>query len=302
MDRVKHVPAHPPGPLPAEPPSGEASDAERQAQVRDPFGALRAALGGLATDQAFRYPDSDNQMEEAVFSFAKRDDERRAWRALLASALGAGAALEAAGVRASSCALDVGCGLGAYVDALAASFPFAAFLDPDRARVEAAAARRREPLGARFFCARLPNVDAMPAALVDAFAWVQAVQVLGHVPVDAATALVRSCAALVTPGGWLLVAVPFTGEPVDDFWVTSFTDGMARPQPVRTSPRKYDALATAPQDGQLPVRHFAQPTLEAMARHCDLEMVRTLPYHWFSETRGDAFVLLRKPGRAEAAR
>jgi 16S rRNA G1207 methylase RsmC len=89
--------------------------------------ALAVASAGSTTTT---YPDTDNQMEDGVFSFAKREDEVRGWNALL-DRLG--------DTPQPGAALDVGCGLGAFVMPLRERFLEAFFIDRDAGRLQAAA-------------------------------------------------------------------------------------------------------------------------------------------------------------------
>lgn len=101
-------------------------------------------------------------------------------------------------------ALDVGCGSGRDVAFLAAAGRDATGVDPSAAML--AEARRRHPAMAARLCADgLPDLAALADRRFDA---VGATAVLVHVaPAELAPAMAR-LAALVAPGGALLLSIP----------------------------------------------------------------------------------------------
>jgi SAM-dependent methyltransferase len=236
---------------------------------------VRSAFAG-AGQVAYAYPDTDSQMENGVFSFAKREDERLAWEELVGQA-------------DPRVALDVGCGLGNHVGPLRARFRTCFFVDPDPRRLAAAARKFGEEPGKWFFNVAIEDVD-----LPDTFTFVQAVQVLGHLPRLRAERLMTSMARMMRPGALLLIGVPFTGQPFDVFVSTYYEPGMDKPMPHPVSPQRFDALADHPEEKKLPVRHFSMGTIHSLAATAGLSVVETRPYHWFDELTGDLFALLRK--------
>jgi SAM-dependent methyltransferase len=238
------------------------------------------AISEAAAAAGFAYPDTDNQMEEGVFTFAKRTDEARVWSELVE---------RAAGRRA----LDAGCGLGAHAQALAERFPETLLLDADPARAREAARRLGWPFHERVFCARVDDGSLEHEDLRGAFDFVQLVQVLGHVPHRAVSSTLRAMHHLLQPEGALLVAVPFAGTPTDLVFVTALDDdGKVRPR--RVEPPVYDELAKNPQPGKLPVRHFCTTSIMSAFAMAGFTIDVTQPYHWFSRDTGDVFVLARK--------
>lgn len=91
--------------------------------------------------------------------------------------------------------LDFGCGIGALTALLARSFPDVHGYDPSRESLELA--RARAP-AARFF----HRADALPSGHYGA---VVLANVLHHVPAAERPQLVRGAAALLAPGGTLVV-------------------------------------------------------------------------------------------------
>lgn len=241
-----------------------------------------AALGmASAASTATTYPDTDNQMENGVFSFAKRDDEARVWGELLDLAAPAGPAL------------DVGCGLGAFVAPLRARFAECFFVDRDADRLQAAARAVGESPGEASFFVLDPLTS--DAGLAGRFAFIQAIQVLGHLARADAVRMTQTLAAWLAPGGLLLLAVPFTGTPFDLHVITRYVEGMDRPRPHPVSATRFDVEARAPGLARLPVRHFSMASLNALAENAGLVVRETRPYHWFDATTGDLFALLARP-------
>ncbi len=245
--------------------------------------AVVARLRALSVPAAgFRYPDTDNQMEDGVFSFAKRTDEARVWGELLARVpAGAGRAL------------DAGCGLGAHAAALAARFEDPLLLDADAGRARQAAARTGWPFLERVFVARVDDGALLHPELRGAFSFVQMIQVLGHLPVRAVGDALGAMHHLLDERGHLLLAVPFSGTPRDLTFVTALAgDGRVRPRAVSLA--DYDALARCPEEGKLPVRHFSMTSLLSALTTGGFELVEAKPYHWFSHDTGDLFALARR--------
>jgi SAM-dependent methyltransferase len=243
---------------------------------------LREITRGEGT-RGLVYPDTDNQMEDGVFTFAKRTDERRVWAALVDR------------VPRGGRALDVGCGLGAHAHELDARFPGALLVDADAARAQSAAQRTGFAFLERVFVARIDDDSLRHADLAGAFAFVQLVQVLGHVPLRHVAPALETVRHLLAPGGHALLAVPFAGTPRDLFFVTALDHADARVRPRDVAPHEYDALARAPEAGKLPVRHFTMTSVLSALSVAGLTVVDAQPYHWFSHDTGDLMVLARKP-------
>jgi SAM-dependent methyltransferase len=250
------------------------------------FAAVTDHFVGLGGDP-YAYPDEDNHLEDMVFTFEKRSAEARVYAELLGLAYGTERPV-------AGLALDAGCGLGAHAARLEARFTHPCFVDADARRLRRAAAQPDGGRDPRFFVADLTSPTWASAAAEGAFTFIQCVQVLGHVPLAAVQPALSAFATALAPGGHLLLGVPFVGSPMDDFWIT-FLDGDA-PRPMPTDARKYDRLARAPQAMRLPVRHFALGTLLEGHQQAGLEVVQHKPYNWFSDERGDLFVLAKKPG------
>lgn len=270
--------------------------------------ALAVASAGSTTTT---YPDTDNQMEDGVFSFAKRDDEARCWNTLL-DGLGHSPHSPQAGP-----ALDVGCGLGAFVAPLRERFAEAFFIDRDAGRLQAAARHAGLTAGSDRRLNPTPNnlnnqnfsptpsaesngffvLDPLAgtgAGLVGRFAFVQAIQVLGHLARADAVRMTQTLAGWLAPGGHLLLALPFTGTPFDVHVVTRYVDGMDQPRPHPVSASRFDEEARSPQPARLPVRHFSMGSIHALAADANLEVRDTRPYHWFNDTTGDLFAVLAR--------
>ncbi len=232
----------------------------------------------------YAYPDEDNHLEDMVFTFEKRSAEARVYGELLGLAFGTARSVP-------GLALDAGCGLGAHAARLQERFTHPCFVDADARRLKKAAGGGD---GDRYFVVDLTSPAWASGAAEGAFTFIQCVQVLGHVPLASVQPALTACARALAPGGHLLIGVPFVGSPMDDFWIT-FLDG-EQPRPMPTDARKYDRLARAPQPLRLPVRHFALGTLIEAHQQAGLEVVQHKPYNWFSDVRGDLFVLAKKPG------
>jgi SAM-dependent methyltransferase len=246
---------------------------------------IRAALRAASErSDAYQYPDFDNHMEDTVF--AERDGERRAWEELFSRMPRA----------RDGIALDAGCGLGAYVAPLRAHFADAVFVDGDARRAAATALVAGEGVpGTSVFAARLDG-DALGAPeLVGAFSFVQCLQVLGHVPQDAALAVVRRLASLLAHDGRLLLAVPFCEGPEDQFLVVSGEPGEP-PRSTEISSERYDRLATIPKAAELPVRHFSMSSVRALCADVGLILEDAQRYHQFEAGRGDLFAVSRRAG------
>jgi SAM-dependent methyltransferase len=250
----------------------------------DRWAVLHAALqrSDACDGASLRYPDTDNQMESGVFSFAKRDDEQRVWRELMD--------VVTSGQKQDGVALDVGCGLGGHAKLLAERFAHVILVDADAARARSAAERT----GAPVFCARIDDGSLQVPELASAFAFVQLVQVLGHLPLRAVRAALECVHHLLAPGAHVLVAVPFTGTDRDLTFVTSFDPATNKVRPREVAPHEYDALARAPREGELHVRHFSMTSLLSAFAMTGFDVVTTKPYHWFSHDTGDIFALARK--------
>lgn len=248
--------------------------------------ALRAHLAALDDASGYAYPDRDNHLEDMVFTFLKREKETKTWGQLVERAFGRERPFP--GV-----ALDAGCGLGAYVEPLRSRFAHALFVDADPARVRESEQRFGEPGLRSFFTIALDDERLAAAPLAGRLSFVSCVQVLGHVPTERVRVILDGFARMLRPGGWLLLGVPFTGTPYDEFWIT-FLDVDARPRPMITDARKYDRLARKPEAMRLPVRHFARETLRALLEESGFDVAAEEPYNWFSDTRGDLFVLAER--------
>lgn len=281
-EKRREGPPRSPSPAPAPAPTAPKAPAADPRESRR--ARVHAALAARAPSVAYAYPDRENRLEDLVFLFEKREAEARFYDAILDDHVGRGAR--------DVLGLDVGCGLGAYVPTLTRRVRSAFFVDKDAVRV--AAAKRAHPDAALFAVDLLDDAPLDPA-LVHAFGLVQCIQVLGHVECAAVPRALARLGSLVDDGGFLLFAVPFTGAPFDDFWVT-FLDGDA-PRPMPTDARKFDRLARHTDPLRLPVRHFALETLRALLDENGLTMIAHQPYNWFSDVRGDLFVLAQPKPR-----
>jgi SAM-dependent methyltransferase len=257
---------------------------DRPTEAESRAADVARALAAAARETGYAYPDRENRLEDMVFMFEKRASEAQFYNTLLDVHVGT--------AKHPGLALDVGCGLGAYVDPLRRRYAHPFFVDSDSARVAMARAKYDAPFFTFDLFDDAPLARDVEEALTGAFSLVQCIQVLGHIEtVRVVHALTRMC-SLLDDDGVLLFAVPFTGAPFDDFWIT-FLDG-EKPRPMPTDVRKYDRLARHPENVRLPVRHFALETLHALLDESGLSPVVHQPYNWFSDVRGDLFMVAKK--------
>ena len=166
--------------------------------LMDPFATLVERLS-REPESTFRYPDAAGPIE-AKLPASKRESEKRLWDAALAGTFGP--ERPAPGI-----ALDAGCGEGEYLPALCERFEHVLGLDADARRAHAA--RKRHP-GADTFALDLCAPVLGEPAFAGALRFAQSLQVLGHVRVARAAELVVRLATLLSPGGTLVLAVPYT--------------------------------------------------------------------------------------------
>ncbi|HEY3447269.1 MAG TPA: methyltransferase domain-containing protein [Myxococcales bacterium] len=240
------------------------------------FPALLEHLSRLP-DSPYRYPDAAAAIE-AKLPPTKREAERRLWAEALDRSFG-----QAHPVPGT--ALDAGCGDGEYLPDLAARFEHAFGLDADARRI--AAAHQRCP-AVRCFPLEVSS-EALPE-LDGQLCFAQCLQVLGHVSCVGSEKVMSRLAGWLAPGAHLLLAVPYTNEPFDDFRVSEL--GVAESH--RVEREAYDAAADAPRAGTLPVRHFAMPSVQALLAAARLAPEWSSPYGWLSYQHADLMILARK--------
>lgn len=243
------------------------------------FDSLLERLARLP-ESPYRYPDAAAGIE-AKLPPSKREAERRLWAEALDRAFG-GAPHPVPGI-----ALDAGCGDGEYLPDLGRRFVHAFGLDADARRV--AVARQRCPDVPAFAVEVAPDAEAL-RELAGALRFAQCLQVLGHVPSESARAVVGALTGWLAPGGSLLLALPYTNEPFDDFRVSEL--GVAESR--RVEREEYDAAATSPRPGTLPVRHFAMPSVMALLGEAGLLQDWACPYGWLSYEHADLMVLAHR--------
>lgn len=191
-------------------------------------------------------------------------------------------------------ALDAGCGTGVHLADLAARFEHVLAVDADPARIAALRAAGRAD-GDRIGCAilRLQDAALRDPLLKGQFELVHCIQVLGHVTTSDLALILDTFGRLLAPGGWLLLAVPFTNRDRDDFRVAARQgDGTVRGR--SSDQREFDRLLAVPEPGQLPVHHFALPTLIPALRQVGLAIEVERPYNWFSYEHADLMLLAQK--------
>jgi SAM-dependent methyltransferase len=230
-------------------------------------------------ESSFCYPDAAGPIE-AKLPASKRESERRLWEEALLASLGS--ERPARGI-----ALDAGCGEGEYLADLAERFERVLGVDADARRMHAA--RERHP-GAAVFALDLGAPVLAEPLFEGAFRFAQSLQVLGHVGVARAVELVGRLSRLVSPGGTLLLAVPYTNGFPDEFRISQ--EGVAESRVV--SAEEYDACVAAQEPGSLPVRHFAMPSVSALLRGAGLTQQWCAPYGWLSYELADLMVLARR--------
>ena len=131
--------------------------------------------------------------------------------------------------------------------------------------------------------------DAVPV-LAGQLRFAQCLQVLGHVSPAAAAGIVTRLSGWLSPGSSLLLALPYTNEPGDDFRISEVAVAESR----RVEREEYDLIADAPQPGTLPVRHFSMPSVLALLAGARLRQEWVSPYGWLSYEHADLMVLARK--------
>ncbi|MGC4119880.1 MAG: class I SAM-dependent methyltransferase [Myxococcales bacterium] len=242
------------------------------------FAALLTQLSHRPAS-AYRYPDAAAAIE-AKLPPTKREAEHRLWAEGLDRAFGPTRPI-------GGVALDAGCGDGYYLADLARRFEHPFGLDADARRIEDA--RRRCP-SVPTFPLEISGDQDLPE-LAGQLAFIQCLQVLGHLSCPAAEKVLSRLTGWLAPGAYLLFAVPYTNEPYDDFRISEL--GVAESHPVERE--EYDTAAEAPRAGTLPVRHFAMPSVQALLGTARLSQVWTSPYGWLSYQHADLMVLARKP-------
>ena len=224
-----------------------------------------------------RYPDAAAAIE-AKLPPTKREAERRLWAEAVDRAFGPQRPVD-------GLALDAGCGDGEYLAELSDCFEDALGFDADARRV--AVSRKRCPEVPSFALKVAP--DAVPV-LAGQLRFAQCLQVLGHVSTSAAAGLVTRLAGWLSPGSPLLLALPYTNQPFDDFRISEIAVAESR----RVEREEYDRVADDPQPGTLPVRHFSMPSVLALLAGARLSQDWTSPYGWLSYEHADLMVLARK--------
>lgn len=241
------------------------------------FPALIEHLSRLPASP-YRYPDAAAAIE-AKLPPTKREAERRLWAEAIDRAFGQARPFR--GV-----ALDAGCGDGEYLPDLFERFEHVVGLDADRRRV--AEAKKRCPDVPTFPLEVSPRSDI--PALGGRLCFVQCLQVLGHVSCGGSDAVMSRLAGWLAPGAHLLLAVPYTNEPFDDFRISEL--GVAESHPVEKE--DYDAAAESPRAGTLPVRHFSMPSVQQLLGAARLAPEWSSPYGWLSYQHADLMILARK--------
>jgi SAM-dependent methyltransferase len=252
--------------------------------IEETYRRVVASLGAVPASE-YRYPDSGEQLEESVFPIEKRPEEHTRWRQMVDRAFGAQRPF-------SGIALDAGCGLGTHTRALAQTFSFLISIDADPRRVAVAERAAGGDPNLSFFA--MPLEHLVLAALDGVLHFIHCVQVLGHVPQVAVTPILDAFFGILAPGGALFLAVPFTNQAFDEYWMVRALGG-GQVSSAWTAPDSYDALARAPQKGLLPVRHFSLPSIQSELARAGLVFEAAQPYNWFDKRRADLFVLARKP-------
>ncbi|MBI5548864.1 MAG: class I SAM-dependent methyltransferase [Deltaproteobacteria bacterium] len=232
---------------------------------------------GRAPATSYRYPHRDVDLDCTVHASMRRE-ERALWEEALDRALGGSR------VRASGVALDAGCGTGEMLLGLAGRFEHVVGIEPDPRR--SAQARERSPQ-TPVFTLGLGDPVLGESKLAGSFRFAHCLQVLGHVPCQAAGGLLSSLAGLVEPGGAVVLALPYTNGFEDLFRSSDLATLVGQPMERKA----FDEAATLPQSGLLPVRHFSMLSIEPLLARAGLKPVWYAPYGWFDEQTANLIVL-----------
>ena len=258
------------------------------AASQDALARLDTLVARLQRESAsnYQYADRDNAMEVAAFPLAKRQEESALLADIFEQVLGAHRPVQAL-------VIDAGCGQGPHLELLARTFKAVLGLDADAQRLQVAALRFAETPGLKLFPLRLDDAVLREAEFVGATQMVHCVQVLGHVPLPAQQDILTTFHGLLEPKGFLVLGVPYINGGRDEFWVAKINETGCFGS-YQTGPDEYDELATRPQPGLLPVRHFCLPSLHRLLERAGFSVLREQPYNWFSHTRADLMLVAQR--------
>src|SRR5262249_46095423 len=133
--------------------------------------------------------------------------------------------------------------------------------DPRRLLIAERTATETTSLRRWFALSLMDPVFAESPELAERFALIHCVQVLGHVPIAAIDPILGAFFRILAPGAALILAVPYTNAAVDQFRIAEVTAAGGHLRDRQISAEAYDRMTRAPEDGRLPVRHFALPTI-----------------------------------------
>lgn len=254
------------------------SIAERWQQILD-------HLGRQAPSE-YAYPDPRGRLSDLPLVDQERTDEREILAELWEKAAPGGG--PAAGI-----ALDAGCGLGPHSQELRTRFEYVLSIDGDSRRLRTATASLNECERHRFCTVSLTDQTLDHPVFRGAFRFIQCIQVIGHIPLEAQVELPQRLARLLEPGGLLILALPFTHLEADELSKSHLSLNRESPgEPI--DHREYDQLARHPPPGVLPVRHFSLMSVRQLLEPTGLLPISMHDYGWKTATRGDLLILAER--------
>ncbi|MFH1807697.1 MAG: class I SAM-dependent methyltransferase [Pseudomonadota bacterium] len=270
-------------PLASPPPATQALSASQRLAI------VAQALDGdsSAPPTPYRYPDAEEAQPRGSFPIATRQAETALWLELVERA-------RARSGRADL-ALDAGCGWGYYTAQLARRYAAVIAVDADPLRVEQARATlAADDTQVHFAVLGLEDDRLRHPSLRGQFDLVLCAQVLGHVAVGQDLRILQTLTALLAPGSAVLLSVPYTNLPVDDFRAAApADDGKMRGR--ISNPGEFEQLVRTPSATELPVRHYAMPTILGALKAVGLHVEEHHPCSWYSYEHADLWLLARRP-------
>jgi SAM-dependent methyltransferase len=244
------------------------------------------------------YPDRHDVLSAAMIRETERSDGYWATeeRAVLDRLIGWIASMPGGRVRRM---LDAGCGDGRLIPVFAPYAEVIVAIDPDAGRVAAARGRVTEAGLTEQVQLMCTTIEAFIAS--EPFDIVLCSHIIQHVGTAAAPSILRALARAVAPNGRVAILTARSPDGEDRFvraeLVADRHGGTATYREVPIDRAAFDALVST-QDGVLPIRFFADATLETLLHGAGLEIVDLASFHG-DDNAGDRdrYIEARRGGR-----